>query len=123
MSIYKLLQYNENMNTTEKIKELKKFIGNTPLLRIEYNYKGKVGHIQCKAEWLNPSGSIKDRPALYILENAILKGELQEGQAICETTSGNMGLSLAWISNYLGLETIICMPKFMSEERKKLLSM
>lgn len=111
------------MNTTEKIKELKKFIGNTPLLRIEYNYKGKVGHIQCKAEWLNPSGSIKDRPALYILENAILKGELHEGQAICETTSGNMGLSLAWIANYLGLETIICMPKFMSEERKTLLSM
>ena len=116
-------QYNKNMKLEEKIQELKKFIGKTPLINIKYRYKGKIANIQCKAEWMNPSGSIKDRPALFMLESAILKGELQEGQAICETTSGNMGLSLAWIANYLGIETIICMPKFMSKERKKLLSM
>ena len=72
---------------------------------------------------MNPSGSIKDRPALYMLKDAVVSGKLKEGQTICETTSGNMGLSLAWIANYLGLKTVICMPKFMSEERKKLLSM
>ncbi len=111
------------MKLEDKIHELKKFIGNTPLINVKYRYNGKTAIVQCKAEWMNPSGSIKDRPALYMLENAILKGELHEGQAICETTSGNMGLSLVWIANYLGIETIICMPKFMSEERKKLLSM
>lgn len=107
----------------EKIKQLKKVIGNTPLLIITYKYQGKVKHVQCKAEWLNPSGSIKDRPALLMLEDAVNKGLINKGQTICETTSGNMGISLCWIANYLGLKTVICMPKFMSEERKKLLTM
>ena len=112
-----------NMELLEKIKELEKFIGHTPLITINYRYKGRAASVQCKAEWMNPSGSIKDRPALYILKNAVSCGKLKEGQSICETTSGNMGLSLAWIANYLGIKTIICMPKFMSEERKRLLSM
>ncbi len=111
------------MKLIEKIEVLKKFVGHTPLLNIECKYKNQTKHIQCKAEWMNPSGSIKDRPAVYMLEDAILKGKLKEGQTICETTSGNMGLSLAWIANYLKMEVIICMPKFMSDERKKLLSM
>lgn len=107
----------------EKINQLKQLIGNTPLLTITYKYLGQIKHIQCKAEWLNPSGSIKDRPALYMLEDAILKGQLKEKQTICETTSGNMGISLCWIANYLGLKTIICMPSHLSDERKKLLKM
>ena len=111
------------MEIFEKINELEKFVGNTPLITIKCRYKGRVTRVQCKAEWMNPSGSTKDRPALYMLKNAFANGKLKEGQAICETTSGNMGLSLAWIANFLGFETIICMPKFMSEERKKLLSM
>lgn len=111
------------MELIERINELEKFIGNTPLIEIKYRYKGRVAGVQCKAEWMNPSGSIKDRPALYMLKEAIACGKLKEGQTVCETTSGNMGLSLAWIANYLGLKTVICMPRFMSEERKKLLSM
>lgn len=111
------------MELVEKIERLKKFIGHTPLLDIEYKYDNQVRHVQCKAEWLNPSGSIKDRPALFMLEDAILSGKLKSEQIICETTSGNMGLSLAWIANYLGFKVVICMPKSMSDERKKLLSM
>ena len=111
------------MELIEKINELEKFIGNTPLIDIKYRYNGRVASVQCKAEWMNPSGSIKDRPALYMLKEAVVSGKLKEGQTIYETTSGNMGLSLVWIANYLGLKTVICMPKFMSEERKKLLSM
>lgn len=111
------------MELAEKIEKLKKFVGHTPLLDVEYEYNNQVGHVQCKAEWMNPSRSIKDRPALFMLEDAILSGKLKSGQTICETTSGNMGLSLAWIANYLGFEVVICMPKSMSEERKKLLSM
>lgn len=107
----------------EKIKQLKQFVGNTPLLTITYQYQGQIKHVQCKAEWINPSGSIKDRPALYMLEDAIKKGLIKEGSTICETTSGNMGISLCWIANYFGLKTVICMPKFLSEERKKLLTM
>ena len=111
------------MELLEKINELEKFIGSTSLVEIKYRYNGRAASVQCKAEWMNPSGSIKDRPALYMLKDAVVSGKLKEGQTICETTSGNMGLSLAWIANYLGLKTVICMPKFMSEERKKLLSM
>ncbi len=111
------------MELLEKIEKLKKFIGHTPLLSIKYKFNNEIKHVQCKAEWMNPSGSIKDRPALFMLEEAILSGKLKEGQVVCETTSGNMGLSLVWIANYLGFKTIICMPKFMSDERKKLLSM
>lgn len=111
------------MKLLDKINELEKLIGHTPLITVAYRYRGKTASVQCKAEWLNPSGSIKDRPALFMLKQAIEGGQLKEGQAICETTSGNMGLSFAWIANYLGLTTIICMPAFMSDERKKLLSM
>lgn len=111
------------MGLLEKIEKLKSFIGHTPLINIEYKFNNQIKHVQCKAEWMNPSGSIKDRPALFMLEEAISSGKLKEGRVICETTSGNMGLSLVWIANYLGFKTIICMPKFMSDERKKLLSM
>ncbi len=111
------------MRILEKINELEKFIGHTPLITIKCRYKDHESSIQCKAEWMNPSGSIKDRPALFMIKHAVVCGKLKEEQTMCETTSGNMGLSLAWIGNNLGIKTIICMPKFMSNERKQLLSM
>lgn len=111
------------MDMLEKINQLEKFIGHTPLITVKYRYQGRTASVQCKAEWMNPGGSIKDRPALIMLKNAVACGKLKEDQTICETSSGNMGLSLAWIGNNLGFKTVICMPKFMSEERKKLLSM
>lgn len=106
-----------------KFKELEKLIGNTPLVKINYEYNGKIKSIFTKLEWYNLSGSIKDRPALQILKQAYYSGNLKLGQTICETTSGNMGISICAISKHLNCPVVICMPKFMSEERKQLLKL
>lgn len=106
-----------------KFEQVEKLIGNTPLIEICYKYKGMKRKMFSKLEWYNLSGSIKDRPAFEVLKNAYLKGELKENQPICEVTSGNMGISICAIARYLSNPVIICMPKFMSEERKKLLTL
>jgi len=90
--------------------ELIKHIGKTPMIEIS---KG----LYAKAELLNPTGSIKDRPASWILSFGGLKDET----TICEATSGNMGVSFAWLAASMGLNCIIVMPDNMSEERKKTL--
>ena len=107
----------------EKFKSLEKLIGRTPLIKIRYKYNGCVKTACCKAEWYNLSGSIKDRVAYYILKNAYENGELKPNKTIVEVTSGNMGISFAAISRYLGNKMVAVMPKFMSEERFKILRM
>ena len=106
-----------------KLNEVNKLIGNTPLIEVSYSYKGKVKTVLAKLEWYNLSGSIKDRPAYEIIKTAYEKGELKEGQTICETTSGNMGISISAIARLINNPVVICMPKFMSEERKELLKL
>lgn len=106
-----------------KFEEVSKLIGNTPLLEITYKFENKIRKSFAKLEWYNLSGSIKDRPAFEILKRAYECGELKEGQTICETTSGNMGISISAIARFLNNPVVICMPKFMSEERKKLLKL
>ena len=106
-----------------KLNEVKRLIGNTPLIEVSYSYKGKVKTVLAKLEWYNLSGSIKDRPAYEIIKAAYEKGELKEGQTICETTSGNMGISISAIARLINNPVVICMPKFMSEERKELLKL
>ena len=98
-------------------------IGNTPLIQIDYGFNGKKRKVFAKLEWYNLTGSIKDRPALTILKNAYMRGELKCGQTICETTSGNMGISIAAIASYIGNPVVICMPKTMSKERQELLKL
>ncbi len=107
----------------EKFEQLEKLIGNTPLIKINYKYEDNIRCAYMKAEWYNLSGSIKDRVALYILKNAYEKSLIDENTPICEVTSGNMGISFACISRYLGNPITICIPKFMSEERFKILKM
>ena len=107
----------------EKFKSLENLIGKTPLIKITYKYKGEIKTCCCKAEWYNLSGSIKDRVAYYILKNAYATGELKENMSVVEVTSGNMGIAFAAISRYLGNKMIAVMPKFMSEERFKILRM
>lgn len=92
--------------------ELIKEIGNTPMIRIS---KG----LYAKAELLNPTGSIKDRPASWILSHGGFDGDKYD--TICEATSGNMGVSFAWLAATLGCRCVIVMPNNMSEERKKTL--
>lgn len=106
-----------------KFNNLNNLIGNTPLIKIVYKYKGKTMTACCKAEWYNLSGSIKDRVAYYILKKAYDDKKLTVGQTICEVTSGNMGISFAALSRYLGNKMVVCMPKFMSVERFKILQM
>lgn len=93
---------------------LSKFIGNTPMIQISKN-------LWAKAELFNPTGSIKDRPAFNILNTAKKHGLLKKGDTICEATSGNMGVSFAWLAAEMGYHCVIVMPNNMSIERKKTL--
>lgn len=93
-------------------------IGNTPLISFEkmMGYK-----IYAKAEFLNPGGSIKDRVAKNMLEDAEKSGKLKPGMTIIEPTSGNTGIGLAFCGVRMGYKVIIVMPENMSEERRKLI--
>lgn len=93
-------------------------IGNTPLISL----KSTTGlNIYAKAEFLNPGGSIKDRVALNMVEQAEKKGILKPGMTIVEPTSGNTGIGLALVGVRKGYDVIIVMPENMSEERKKII--
>ena len=74
-----------------------------------------------KAEWYNPGGSVKDRPALWMIRDGEKSGELTPEKIILDATSGNTGIAYAWIGASLGYKVKLCMPKNASEERKKVL--
>ena len=92
-------------------------IGNTPMIKIKYKYKGKENFIYAKLEWFNLTGSIKDRLIYYILN----KTNLENITTLVEATSGNTGIALAALGNYYKKNVVIFMPDFVSEERKTLL--
>lgn len=89
-------------------------VGNTPLVKVA-EINGNI--IFGKLEFFNPTGSVKDRAALYIVRGAIERGELKDGGAIIEATSGNTGIGLALVGKSLGYPVIIVMPENMSKER------
>ncbi len=109
-------------------KNIIKTIGNTPLVylsRYEFSKDdGTIssGNIYAKIEGKNPGGSIKDRTALYMIEDAEKKGLLKKGSVIIEPTSGNTGIGLALVAGAKGYKTILVMPDSMSRERRDLLS-
>jgi len=96
------------------INRLSNFVGNTPLVRI-------TDKIWAKAELMNPSGSIKDRMAINIITDAENSGKLKKGDTIIEATSGNAGISFAWLAAERGYKIKIVMPSNMSQERKNIL--
>ena len=102
---------------------IEKLVGNTPMIKINYEYEGKLGSIYTKLEYYNYSGSIKDRIALYIIQNERQNGNLAEGQAIVEVTSGNTGISFSAIGALFGHDVHIFMPDWVSLERRKLIEM
>jgi cysteine synthase A len=100
---------------------LGRLVGHTPLLALDFRYRGKVRRIYAKAENFNLTGSIKDRMALHILRKAHEAGLLQPGAPIAEATSGNTGISFAALGCALGHSVTIFMPDWMSQERKDLI--
>ncbi len=96
-------------------------IGNTPLVEITRLNRNPNVKILAKMESANPGGSIKDRPALYMLENAEKRGALTHDKIILEATSGNTGIGLAMIAAIKGYKLCLIMPESASEERKKIL--
>ena len=102
---------------------IKKLIGNTPMIKIDYEYENRNGSIYTKLEYYNYSGSIKDRIASYIIQKERENGNLKEGQSIVEVTSGNTGISFSAIGALYGHEVHIFMPDWVSLERRKLIEM
>lgn len=95
-------------------------IGNTPLLEVS-GLEGQQARIALKLEKYNPGGSVKDRIALAMIEDAEKSGSLKDGATIVEPTSGNTGIGLAWVARAKGYKTILTMPDTMSVERRNLL--
>jgi cysteine synthase A len=104
-----------------RISGLSSLIGNTPLLCVEYRYKGKERCLYAKAENLNMTGSIKDRMAFYIIQEGYKRGLLKPGDTIVEATSGNTGIAFSAIGRALGHPVLIFMPNWMSSERINLI--
>ena len=104
-------------------KQLTDLIGNTPLLEFtNFNASKKLpATVIGKLEYFNPAGSVKDRIALAMIEDAEQKGELKPGATIIEPTSGNTGVGLAFVSTVKGYKLILTMPETMSLERRNLL--
>ena len=108
---------------TKIAKGIAELIGNTPLMeimQIEKELKLKV-RVLAKLEYMNPAGSVKDRAAKYIIEDAEKKGLLKEGAVIIEPTSGNTGIGLASLAAVRGYRLILTMPETMSVERRNIL--
>ena len=104
-----------------KFKALTRLVGNTPLISIHFRYQGTHRIIFAKSEYLNLTGSIKDRMAVRILEKAYAEGKIAPGHTIAEATSGNTGISFAAIGRMLGHPVKIFMPDWMSQERVHLI--
>ncbi len=100
---------------------LKCLVGNTPLLAIDFTFRGQKRVLYAKAENLNMTGSIKDRMALFILQQGYAKGVLNPGDLIVEATSGNTGISISAIGRAMGHPVTIFMPDWMSNERINLI--
>ena len=92
-------------------------IGNTPMIKINYKYKDIYNKIFVKLEYYNMTGSIKDRVAFYMINNAKTRGELKEKMPIIEVTSGNTGIALSAIGTYYNHPVYIFMPDWVSKER------
>ena len=94
------------------------YIGNTPLIELKHFSELTGCKILGKAEFMNPGGSVKDRAAKYIIEDALQKGLIKPGGTIVEGTAGNTGIGLALVGNSFGMKTVIVIPETQTEEKK-----
>jgi len=93
-------------------------IGNTPLIKLKRASAATGCNILGKAEFMNPGQSVKDRAALFIIEDAVNKGQLRPGGVIVEGTAGNTGIGLALVGNAMGFRSVIVIPQTQSQEKK-----
>lgn len=98
-------------------------VGNTPLIKLRNitSHLPDGVHVFAKAEWFNPSGSVKDRPAAGIISHALEAGLLHEGRILLDSTSGNMGIAYATLAAPLGIKTHLALPSNVSQTRKEIL--
>jgi len=110
-----------HQNIDRRIQGLKCLVGNTPLLAIDFKFRGERRALYAKAEHINMTGSIKDRMALFIMQQAYARDALRPGDPIFEATSGNTGISIAAIGRAMGHPVTIFIPDWMSAERINLI--
>ena len=103
------------------MKTILELIGNTPMVEIKQLNPNPKVRIFAKLEGFNPTGSVKDRIALAMIEAAEKSGALKKGKTIIEPTSGNTGISVAMVAAMKGYKAIIVMPEHMSVERRKMI--
>lgn len=118
-----LLDFRLTESNTIPLDSLAYHVGDTPLLplqRVTSNLSPRV-RVFAKAEWFNPGGSVKDRPALNIIQNAIIHGDLAGGKRLLDSTSGNMGISYATFGAALGIPVTLALPASASSERISIL--
>jgi cysteine synthase A len=108
-------------DAAERLRSLKSLVGGTPLLALDYSFRGARRRAWAKAEMLNMTGSVKDRMALHVLRRGYDKGVLRPGALIIEATSGNTGISFAALGRALGHRVAIFMPDWLSPERINLI--
>jgi len=109
-------------NTLGKSGSILSYIGGTPLIRLERIAEGLPGiEIHCKAEYFNPGGSVKDRPAMSMILDGENTGKLDKTRTILDSTSGNTGIAYAMIGAARGYRVKLCLPSNASHERKRIL--
>ena len=106
----------------DRFNALHRLVGNTPLLAVDVRYRGQARRVYAKHESLSLTGSVKDRMALFVLEDAYRAARIQPGDRIAEATSGNTGISFAALGRSLGHPVTIFMPDWMSPERMALIA-
>jgi cysteine synthase A len=104
-----------------KFSSILETIGHTPVVRLNHFTEHQAAELWCKLESFNPGGSVKDRPALNMIEDAERRGVLNPGDTIVEPTSGNTGIGLAMVAAAKGYRGVFVMAEDMSEERKRIL--
>ncbi|NNE78722.1 MAG: cysteine synthase A [Silicimonas sp.] len=102
-------------------RDLADTIGNTPLIRLNGPSEATGCEILGKAEFLNPGQSVKDRAALFIIRDALARGQLQPGGTVVEGTAGNTGIGLALVGASMGFRTVIVIPETQSQEKKDMI--
>lgn len=107
-----------NSSDNTEFPTIESFVGNTPLVRLQRLVGNSTNTILVKLEGNNPAGSVKDRPALSMIQHAESRGDIRPGDTIIEATSGNTGIALAMVAAIKGYKMVLIMPEDSSIERR-----